>query len=269
MFCEIVDFLRPVGFLVKADRISLRNLVLEPIEYKLMAEVEASLWWYRALHEWVVDIVHSLKTEEDFLVLDVGCGTGGLLNKLSTWDSPTTLIGMDESIHALNYAAGKTENSLVRSTINGMPFKSCVFNIVLCIDVLYHKNVEESCALNESHRCLRSGGYLVVHAPAYNWLYSQHDFQVHTKRRYTTSTLSQALVNAGFVDVRAGYRLGLLFPAMVLSRKKPFSRRSDVHGIPTLIDQILYRVARLERAIANAGIQLPFGGSVWAIARKQ
>jgi SAM-dependent methyltransferase len=242
---------------------------MEPIEYKLMAEVEASLWWYRAVHEWVIDIIHSLTTEEEFSILDVGCGTGGLLNKLSTLSFPTTLIGMDESTHALNYAAGKTENCLVRSTINGMPFKSCVFDIILCIDVLYHKNVEESCALNESCRCLKPGGYLVVHAPAYHWLYSRHEFQVHTKRRYASSTLSQALVNAGFADVEVGYRLGLLFPAMVLSRKIPFSRRSDVHRIPTLIDQMLYGVARLERAIANAGIQLPFGGSVWAIAKKQ
>ena len=241
---------------------------MEPSEYQLMAELESSLWWYRALHEWIINRINSFEVGGKLAILDAGCGTGGLLCQLAESPISATLFGIDKCPRALDFATTKTNERLICSTVDHMPFNNEVFDIILCIDVLYHNAVDEKNALNESFRCLRSGGYLLLHVPAYQWLFSGHDRQVHTKRRYTSSTLSRILTDAGFVNVTVGYRLSLLFPAMVISRKLFNSTRSDVQRIPECLNRLLYAITNLESTITNKGIYFPFGGSVWAIARK-
>ena len=74
-------------------------------------------------------------------------------------------------------------------------------------------------ALAELRRVLRPGGRLIVNMPAYAWLLSAHDRQVHNVRRCTARQLAAMLRDAGFVRVRAGYWNGLLLPLMVVQRK--------------------------------------------------
>jgi len=53
---------------------------MEPDEYTRMDEIEARMWWYRALHARLLD---ALGQQSDAApVLDAGCGTGGFLAML-------------------------------------------------------------------------------------------------------------------------------------------------------------------------------------------
>ena len=52
---------------------------MEPAEYALMDAVEDRMWWYRALHARLLDALADVRGD----VLDAGCGTGGLLARLS------------------------------------------------------------------------------------------------------------------------------------------------------------------------------------------
>ena len=139
---------------------------MERLEYELMSELEASLWWYRALHEWITNKINSFGVDKELTILDAGCGTGGLLHQLEKIPISTTLIGMDRCARALEFATSKTTDSLSCASVNHMPFNNEVFDIILCIDVLYHSGVDEKSALNESFRCLRPDGHLLIHVPA-------------------------------------------------------------------------------------------------------
>ena len=52
---------------------------MQPDEYHKMAAVEDAMWYYQALHRHVARSLNRVLGASAALVLDAGCGTGGLL----------------------------------------------------------------------------------------------------------------------------------------------------------------------------------------------
>ena len=241
---------------------------MEILEYQKMAQLEGSLWWYRALHEWVLSKLGPAADLTGKVVLDSGCGTGGLFRVLDRKYKNVNFLGLDLNSIALNLTREKAKAQLIQGSVNQIPIASGTVDFVLSIDVLYHNEVNEHSALLEFYRCLKAGGRVLVHVPAYQWLYSYHDRQVHTRTRYSVSQLRRAMNQAGFVDIITGYRLALLLPLLIAKRMLSRQTQSDVDAIPNVLDRVFYEIARLERRLTDKGLAIPFGSSVWAIARK-
>jgi SAM-dependent methyltransferase len=236
---------------------------MEPAEYQLMDAEEAGMWWYRALHARVLDVLRDVRGA----VLDAGCGTGGLLGRLG--DQPgLARIGLEWHAEATQRAAAKSGAPVARGSINALPFADALFDAAIAADVLCHRAVEPASALAELRRVLRPGGMLVVNMPAYEWLLSGHDRLVHNARRQSAPQLRAMLAQAGFADIRARYWNGLLLPLMV-ARRKIFPPRhdsaSDVSRFSPWLNTTLHRVAEIERHLP---VGLPVGGSVLATARR-
>lgn len=242
---------------------------MEPSEYETMADLETSFWWYRAQHKAVTQRLDSLNLPVTAKLLDAGCGTGGMLAFLQSALSISSmeLTGLEWHGHAARLAHSKTGAPVVQGNVCQLPFGDNLFDVVLSQDVLYHKNVNETDALNSVFRCLQPGGWLLLSLPAYQWMHSAHDRHVHGARRYTASGCQQLLENAGFIHVRTGYWNSLLFPLMALQRMTTGKQqdKSDVRALPHWLNHLLFSVLDFER---RARLQLPFGGSVWAQAMK-
>jgi hypothetical protein len=75
---------------------------------------------------------------------------------------------------------------------------------------------------------------------------------------------------AGLRVIGAGYWNCLLFPLMVLHRMTTGREtpKSDVQAFPFWLDRLFYAVTVVEKYLAQAGVRLPFGGSVWVSAIK-
>ncbi|HEY4042226.1 MAG TPA: methyltransferase domain-containing protein, partial [Rhodopila sp.] len=148
-----------------------------------------------------------------------------------------------------------------------LPFESDSFDAAIAADVLCHAAVDPSAALAEQKRILRPGGRLIVNMPAYQWLLSTHDRQVHNARRFTASATAALLRQAGFKRVRAVYWNGLLLPLMILQRKilNRGDSVSDVAPFAPWLDVTLHSVTKFEHRLP---FPLPAGGSVLAIAEK-
>lgn len=235
---------------------------MEPQEYALMDEAEARMWWYRALHARLADALAGVRGR----VLDAGCGTGGLLARLRAARPDLALAGVEWSSEAARRAARKTDVPIARGSINALPFADASFDAVVAADVLCHGAVDPAAALAEIHRVLRPGGMLVLNMPAYAWLLSAHDRQVHNVRRWTAGATRAALRQAGFGGVRARYWNGLLLPIMVLQRKllaRGDGAASDVAAFSPWLDATLHVITRIERRLP---VRLPAGGSVLATA---
>lgn len=240
---------------------------MEAVEYLRMAEVEDAMWWYRGLHGHLL----RLATEHRPLrVLDAGCGTGGVMTRLAAALPQAWVVGMDFDSTACGFAREKAGDRVVNGSINELPFADGTFDLILSADVLCHSGVDEPRAVDELVRCLAPGGALVLNLPAYQWMYSTHDRQVHTARRYTRPGLTALLQRHGLTAVRATYWNTVLFPLMVLRRKllKPSDETSDVMAYPAPIERLFRAVMGVERFLVGRGIDLPFGGSVLVKAVK-
>lgn len=243
---------------------------MELVEYDRMNAVEDHMWWYRAAHANMLDALRRFPAPVDSLLLDAGCGTGGLLRRLAMSETGRVHIGIDILERAALMARAKSGALVAVASAGQLPFRDACLGTIFSVDVICHRAVDPERAVAEALRCLLPGGSLIVNVPAYQWMASFHDRHVHNARRFERDGLRALLSAAGFTRIRATYWNSLLFPLMVLRRKMlaPRIGKSDVSDFPGLADRILGAIMAVERAGLRLGLRYPFGGSLLAVATK-
>lgn len=203
-------------------------------------------------------------------ILDLGCGSGGNLALLDRELPQARLYGADLHPLAVSLARARGAGAICRASANALPYCDAAFDAVLALDVFYALEVDEGKAFRESRRVLKEGGILLVNLPAFEFLRGPHDAAVHTRHRYTARELKAKLVSAGYEVLRLTYWNTLLFPLVLAWRRmprRPGALRSDLVPLPGAVNGLLKFVLRLERSVFS-GFDLPFGSSVFAVARK-
>jgi SAM-dependent methyltransferase len=242
---------------------------MESSEYKTIKDNEHSHWWYKSLHSLIIKSIGKLKDKT--CIIDAGCGTGGLIQRC-----PDIHLGFDYSNHALPLIPNPVSNNILQASVNKIPIKSNTASTIISCDVLYHQDVNDEQAIDEFHRILKSNGILILHLPAYNFLKSTHDKQIHTKKRYTTRQLSETLSHLGFEIKFITYRNTFLFPVAAFKRildkfspTKDISSQSDVKTHSRFLNSILFYIMRVENFLLTVGVKFPYGLSVFCIAKKK
>ena len=243
---------------------------MERAEYDRMDFVEDRLWWYRAAHANLLDAMRQAPAPVGSPMVDAGCGTGGLLRRLASTAGGRLLLGIDIFEPAAAMARRKSGAPVLVASAVRLPFRDASVGTIFSVDVLCHRAVDPELALAEARRCLLPGGSLILNVPAYQWLASFHDRQVHNARRFNRAGLRTLLINAGFARIRTTYWNTLLFPLMVLRRKLLPARdgASDVAELPGIANRFFGAVMAAERAGLRLGLRYPFGGSLLAVATK-
>jgi SAM-dependent methyltransferase len=229
------------------------------------------MWWFRGLHENLFTMFHQRLPKQPYgLILDAGCGTGGLLCTLAQALPEFTLLGLDIDKMACEIARAKSGQFVCLGSANSLPFPDGSLTAIFSADLLCHRGVDHKQALQNFHRCLRSEGVLVLNLPAYPWLLSGHDRAVDNVRRYTSQDIRRLLTAAGFVNVETTYWNTILFPLMIL-RRMLFSKadESDVRLYARPVETIFRMIMRFETFILSRGLSLPYGGSVIATAIRE
>lgn len=242
-------------------------------EYLKLAEVEDRMWYFRSLHRhvhaWLRDGLNgSGRTEAD--VLDAGCGTGGLILGLQAREPGWRFKGLDFSALACELAAKRCAQTEIREgSITALPFADGSFDAIVSADVICQVDNPQT-ALAEFHRCLRPGGTVVINVPAYMWMWSYHDDSCQTKHRYLRRELVGLLGAAGFAPTFSTHWNTLPFPLLVLKRKLFRSRAdtSDVRLYPRPLEAAFNAMMQLEHAWLRNVSRLPYGSSVFVVARK-
>lgn len=228
------------------------------------------MWWYRAVHANVLCLLSRHLPGREAVLLDAGCGTGGMLRRLAQARPSWMLFGLDAAPDALSRAMRSPSARLIAGDVNHIPFADASFDAIVSVDVLCHRAVAPDQTLAEFRRCLAPGGILLLNLPAYDWMKSAHDERVHNVRRFSRGDAQALIESAGFHVVRATYWNTLLFPLMLLRRlfSKGGEAESDVREYPAVLDRTFSALTGLERRLVEAGINLPFGGSVLLVAVK-
>lgn len=96
-------------------------------------------------------------------VLDVGCGTGALLQHLGRTHAGVQLTGVDLSVRMLAVARARLGASarLVRGNAAALPFQAGRFDVVASVSAL-HYWLEPEAALLELRRVLKADGRMVI-----------------------------------------------------------------------------------------------------------
>ncbi len=243
---------------------------MKKIAYKEMYENEMSHAWYIATRKLMIkNITKYLKKDEK--ILDAGCGTGGTIQFLKKAGF-SNIYGVDVNKDAIGYCQKRGIKNICIGNLNNLDFKRNSFDAVICLDVLYHKNINKSTALNQFNKVLKKGGILYLQEPAFDWLKSEHDKVIETESRFTDGEIRKLVQNSGFTIIKLSYFNFLLSPIIILKRilEKLFVKNrktSDVYRQNRSVNFIMLQILYLETKIIE-NFNIPFGISIICISKK-
>lgn len=238
--------------------------------YHLYHQEEDDWWWAAGRRALVTSLWRRYGSPGAMpRLLEVGCGTGGLLQELVTW---ADAHGLDLSKEAVGYCRERGIATVCQGILNALPYQDNTFDGVIGVDVLEHLDDDEG-ALREILRICRPGGRLVATVPAFQFLWSRRDVQLHHRRRYTRPQFTARVAQAGFRELKATYvNLPLFLPLLAMVKTGRLTKggpnlKLDYALVPAAINRVLSWVVRVEaRVLARAS--LPLGTSIACVAVK-
>jgi dTDP-4-amino-4,6-dideoxygalactose transaminase/SAM-dependent methyltransferase len=228
---------------------------------------EENHWWFKSRRRIIRGVIRPLIKRRDDLLIDVGCGAGGLLLEMK---EEAKVMGFDISGKAVSACRRRGLSDVMLGEANQIPLADGSASIVVAGDVLEHLT-DDAGALNEAWRVLRPGGHVVVTVPAYDWLKSTYDEFCGHLRRYRAGELAALMTDCGFDVVKTSYFNTLLFPlaaaGRVAGRLIKSSSGDDLKAPPGPVNWLFERVFGLEEHLLKA-TPLPFGLSVLCVGVK-
>ncbi len=233
---------------------------------------EARHWWFVGRRRIIASVLlDMLGTRKDLRILDIGCGTGGMIPLLSAYGRVT---GIDPAEAAIRYSRQRYDSMAELLQVDfpsELPGRGD-FDLVTLFDVLEHLD-DDTRALAVASTLLRPGGRLLITVPALRSLWSPHDVINQHRRRYLRKELKERIEGAGLHLDRLSYYNSLLFPAVfgarLLRRRlaRMGDRRSDFRIGNHWINNRLADLFGAERHLLKR-CDLPLGVSLIAIASR-
>lgn len=248
---------------------------MDSLEYTNILQNEDHHFYYRSVHDLILRMIdkYCMRKEKEvgLSILDAGCGTGALAEKMSAYGD---VKAIDMSEDALSICRQRGVPALM-ADIQSIPFSDNTFDIVTSVDVIYHRNVADDVkALSEIQRVLKPKGVLIMRVPARKELFSSHDIVVWSARRYRRRELKEKILQANLSIRRLSYcHFPLYLPALAKTqiekvRGENQQDHSAVANIKMPINSVLEAVLKFETTLLTFGLSFPVGLGLFAVAEK-
>lgn len=230
---------------------------------------EQFYWWFLGRRKIVRNLIAKFfKKTDSAIALDIGCGTGIVLNDLEEY---AVAVGIDVSEIAISLTKTRGHQNLLCGDVCNLPFKDESFDLITTLGVLYNEGVKsDNAAIMESYRVLKKGGVIIIDEAAFNFLQSKHNISVGGVRRYSRSQLINKCEKCGFEILKASYWNMIMLSVfyLVVKLENKFTRQyAKLAGIPKTLNSILKAYLYLEAFLLKY-TNLPFGPSVIIVGRK-
>jgi SAM-dependent methyltransferase len=232
-----------------------------------LSRIERRHFWFVGRRAQVERLLGKYLSGSCRFVLDLGCGTGYMLQVLAR--RGYNVVGLDlrpEGLEATRQALPQAR--LLRAQATWMPLGDNVFDAVIVLDVLEH--VDDQVLAAEIHRVLRPGGYAIITVPAMPWLWSYRDEVAGHLRRYTRPQLARVLAEARLYVQEMRYYQSLFLPLVVITRwfGRTSRRMSELEERPhPILNSFMAFMNRIEAKLGDY-ISLPWGSSLIVACRK-
>lgn len=237
-------------------------------------KAERRHFWFRGFRRFVRPLVaQGCRGVARPTLLDCGCGTGANLDLLSTFGR---VFGCDLTWTGLTRARQDGRRTIVQASVTHLPYPDAAFDLVTSFDVLYClPDDEEHAAVREMFRVLRPGGCALVTAAALEILRGDHSVLGRELRRYRRGDLAALLMSAGFAVERLTYTnaslVPILLPLRTYQRFRGLAAEEEADTeirVPLAPVNAALSAALAIEAVALKFVDMPFGSSVLALARK-
>lgn len=238
--------------------------------------IEERYWWSVGTRRLFFALLDRLALRRDARVLDVGCGTGIMLHELAARFD--TAAGLDYSALALEFCRQRGLRRLIRGDATRLPYASDSVDVALALDVVEHLDDDAGCVAELARVC-RPGGHVLVHVPAFPFLWSDKDVLNHHRRRYRRAGL-RALIEAAGLEVRhLTHFNSTVFPlaagmaalrgggAATTAPADGAASLDALYALPAPLNRALTALLGVEGALAQR-LAVPFGMSLVCLARK-
>jgi len=198
-------------------------------------------------------------------VLDVGAGIGTFTELASAHARSVTALEPDEAF--ASYLRERFRErpgvEVVQADVTELDVaaRAGTFDSIICFNVLEHVGDDET-ALRTFHELLAPGGHVLLLVPAHEWLSSPFDRAVGHERRYTARPMRALLERTGFAADELRYVNPVGAIGWLVSMR--LRRRRE---LPAGQVRVFDRLVPLLRPLDS--LRLPFGQSLWAVARKR
>lgn len=249
---------------------------MNPEEYEKMYAQENTYWWFQGRKKILLGMIERFHLLGDgtLRVLDIGCGTGLILEGLS---GRTFSLGLDFSPKALTFCRQRGLQNLIRGDVSHLPIADSSIDLILALDLFEHIENDRS-LMREITRALKPGGCLLATVPAHQYLWSQHDEALHHFRRYSRGEFRSLVAESGLRLRKYSYVITFTYIPILLFRIAqkishlfhPTNTKPKTHIImlPGLLNSILIKVLELEGTLLKC-MNLPIGVSLLCIAEKK
>jgi SAM-dependent methyltransferase len=246
------------------------------VEYEKMARVEKELWWYRVLHELTHSAIRKqFGSDTSISILDLGCGTGGLMLYLRD-NGYQNVQGVDISEDAIRFCKDRQLTAKVGDMKDLTQLVEVdSIDVLVSNDTLYF--VPEGLRheyMTTAFSRLRPSGLLVFNLPAMQMFRGMHDRSVGITKRFNLSEVKSIIDNIGFKSYSIRFWPFSLSPLIYLVRliqrikmrgNVNLQIESDVNLPPAALNSLFYWLVTIEIQLFNSG---PIGSSILLVLRK-
>jgi SAM-dependent methyltransferase len=259
------------NFVALAPDLAENNAGFPPDDFQRLARFEAGNFWFRARNRLIIWAL-SRYFPEARRFLEIGCGTGFVLSGIEKALPQMSLSGSEIFSLGLRFASERVKRAdLFQMDARRIPFDH-EFDVIGAFDVLEHIK-EDEIVLAQMYRAARSGGGIILTVPQHRFLWSQHDVHACHVRRYSAREIREKVESAGFKMLRFTSFVSVLLPCMMAARlvRSQADREYDAGGqlrIGPLLNRAFEKALDCERGVIRLGMNVPFGGSLLAVAGK-
>jgi SAM-dependent methyltransferase len=241
---------------------------VNPEEYLSLNGVEEGHWFYQAKREiarYWLDRFGPIQPEN--LLVDCGAGTGRFAQEMS---SHCRVLAIDDHAESLELAQDKLGSERVRcGSCTNLPLPDQSAEFVTALDVLEHID-NDSGAVAEIARILKTNGIAVITVPALAQLWSDWDIALQHFRRYSRTSLRATLSHPQLRITHLNYINVFALPGVWLARALQKVRRRGLRfedQIPPAPLNALLRVLMRIPACQN-WLTFPAGVGLLAVVQK-